>query len=92
MLDYQSLGLVAVAMAVVTRGSLLPILAVTVLVGLVSMAGEAVARRWRRRHPAPARPAPAGHRRTAAGVTPNPSDGDFGRWMAAVERVLRSAE
>ena len=92
MLDYQFLGLVAVVMAVVSRGSLLPVVAVTALVGLLTVAGEAVVARWRRRRPKPARRLPARPHRSAPVASPNPSDGDFPRWMAAVERVLRSAD
>jgi hypothetical protein len=80
--DYQFLGLVAVVLAVVTGGSLVPVVVVTGLIGLMALVYEAGVRRYRRRHPVPGfRPG-----RTAAA----PPDGDLKRWMAAVERVLGS--
>lgn len=84
MLDYQFLGLVAVVLAIVTRGSLLPVAVVILVIGVVSLACEAVARSRRRRHPKPlARP-----RRG----TPAASAGEMKRWMAAVERIIGSAD
>ena len=90
MLDYQFLGLVAVVLALVSRGSLLAVVTVTAVVGLVTLAGEVAAGWYRRRHPQPRRPSTRSGRQAVA--APNPSDGDFQRWIAAVERVLRSAE
>jgi len=83
-IDYQFLGMVAVALAVVTRGSLLPVLAVTGVIAVVTLAYEAGAGWHRRRHARPAR-------RPAPGPT-TPPDADLNRWMAAVERLLRSAD
>ena len=82
MVDYQFLGLVAVVLAVVTGGSLVPVVVVTGLIGLMALVYEAAVRRHRRRHPGPAS---SSGRRPAA-----PPDGDLSRWMAAVERVLGS--
>jgi uncharacterized membrane protein YebE (DUF533 family) len=84
MLDYQSLGLVAVVLAVVSGGSLLPVVVVTGVIGVVSLAGEAGVRWYRRHHPRSAsRPAPG----RGPAATP---EADLNRWMAAVERVLGS--
>jgi hypothetical protein len=83
MLDYQFLGAVAVILAVGTRGSLLPVVAVTALIGLLSLAYEASAKCYRRRHPLPAGGVDAG---TA------PPDGELNRWMAVVERALGSPD
>ena len=90
MLDYQFLGLVAIVLALVSRGSLPAVVTVTAVVGLVTLAGE-VAAGWYRRRPQPRR-RPSTRSGRQAVAAPNPSDGDFHRWMAAVERVLRSAE
>ena len=91
MLDYQFLGLVAVVLALVSRGSLPAVVTVTAVVGLVTLAGEVAAGWYRRRHPQPRRrPSPRSGRQPVA--APNPSDGDFQRWIAAVERVLSSAD
>ena len=57
MVDYQFLGMVAVILAVVTRGSLLPVVAVTGLIAVVTLAYEAGTRWYRRRHPRPAQAA-----------------------------------
>ena len=80
MVDYQFLGMVAVALAVVTRGSLFPVLVVTALIALVMLASEAALRRYRRRHTQP--------------VTPDatPSDTDITRWMSVMDRVLRTKD
>jgi len=83
MLDFQFLGLVAVILAVVTRGSLLPVVAVTAVIALVLLACEAGVK-WYRRRRRPAGEATAG--------APTASDGEINRWMAVVARVLRSAE
>jgi hypothetical protein len=92
MLDYQFLGLVAVVLAVVSRGSLLPVVTVTAVIALLTLAGELATRWYRRGHPQTG-PRPVDRPGRKAGVAaPNPSDGDFHRWMKAVERVIRSAE
>ena len=83
MVDYQFLGLVAVGVAVLTRGALLPVVAVTAFVALVLLGCELGARWYRNR-----RPRPAGDASSAA-ETP---DGELNRWMTAVERVLGSAD
>ena len=82
MVDYQFLGLVAVVLAVVTGGALLPVVVVTGLIGLVTLAYEAGVRWYRRRHPRPASRLGPG---SAA-----PPEAELSRWMAAVERVLGS--
>ena len=79
--DYQFLGLVAVVLAVLTRGSVLPVVAVTAFIALVLLACELSAKWYRNR-----RPRPAGDAGPATGA----SDGELNRWMTAVERVLRS--
>ena len=80
MVDYQFLGMVAVALAVVTRGSLLPVAAMTALVALVMLASEAALRRYGRRHTEPVTPDAA------------PSDTDITRWMSVMDRVLRTKD
>ncbi|MEW6474017.1 MAG: hypothetical protein AB1679_17335 [Actinomycetota bacterium] len=82
MVDYQFLGMVAVVTAVVTRGSLLPVLALTALIAVVMVAYEAGARRYRRRH--------AGGPASSATPSPTPTDTELTRWMTVVDRVLRS--
>lgn len=82
MVDYQFLGMVAVVLAVVTRGSLLPVLAMTALIAVVMLAYEAALRRHRRRQPHPAGP--------AADESPAPSDAELTRWSSVIDRVLRS--
>jgi hypothetical protein len=82
MVDYQFLGMVAVVLAVVTRGSVLPVLAVTAFIALVTVAYEAAARYYRRRH---ARP--AGSTDASSGA---PSDSELTRWMTVMDRMLRS--
>ena len=84
MVDYQFLGMVAVGLAVVTRGSVLAVLAMTAFVALVMVGYEAAARRYRRRRPHPAGP--------RAPDPPVPSDGEINRWIAVVDRVLRSPD
>ena len=92
MLDYQFLGMVAVVLAVVSRGSLPAVVTVTAVVGLLTLAGEVATRCYRRRHPQP-RPGPEERSARKAGVAAaTPSDGDFHRWMAAAQRVIRSAD
>jgi hypothetical protein len=83
MVDYQFLALVAVGLAVLTRGSLLPVVAVTAFVALVLLACELGARWYRNR-----RPRPSGDASPAAGA----ADGELSRWMTAVERVLGSTD
>ena len=85
MIDYQFLGLVAVVLALVTRGSLLPVVAVTAVIALIMVAYEVGARWYRRHHPR--RPAS----RPASGPG-TPPGGELNRWMAAVERVLGSPD
>jgi hypothetical protein len=77
MIDYQFLGLVAVVLAVVTRGSVLPVLAMTALIGLVTVLYEAGVRRYRRRQAGPTGPIP-------------PAESDLTRWMTVMDRMLRS--
>ena len=86
MIDYQFLGLVAVVLAVVTRGKLLPVVMVTAFVGLAIAAGELAAKAYRRRRPEP-RPQ---LRPTTGGATP--SKAELKRWMSAVERILDSTD
>ena len=84
MLDYQFLGLVAVVLAIVTRGSLLPVAVVTAVIGLVTLVCDVTAKWYRRRHPKPSvRP-----RRGGAAA----SSGELNRWMSAVERILGSPD
>jgi hypothetical protein len=83
MLDYQFLGMVALVLAVLTRGSMLPVVVLTALIGLVMLALELSAKWYRTR-----RPGPAG----GAGGRSAPPDGELNRWMSAVERVLGSKD
>jgi hypothetical protein len=85
MVDYQFLGLVAVVLALVTRGSVLPVLAMTAVIALVMVAYEAGARRYRRRQAHPAGPA------GSADANP-PSDTELTRWMTVMDRVLRTKD
>ncbi len=80
MLDYQFLAMVAVVLAILTRGSLLPVVAVTAFVAVVLRACEAGGRWFRSRRPG----GPAGEP-----IVPDP---DLGQWLAAVERVLTSKD
>jgi hypothetical protein len=84
MLDYQFLGLVAVVIAIVTRGSVLPVVVVTIFSGVAILACDAAAKWHRRRHP---KPPP----RTSPGAS-TASSGELKRWMTAVERILGSAD
>jgi hypothetical protein len=84
MVDYQFLGMVTVVLAVVTRGSLLPVLAMTALVAVVMLAYEAALRRYRRRQPHPAGP--------GADDSPTPSDSELTRWVSVIDRVLQSKD
>lgn len=81
MVDYQFLGLVAVVFAVLTRGSVPPVLAMTALVAAVLVAYEAVIRRFQRRHAGPPGPDAA---------TPRPTDPDLSPWMSVMDRLLKS--
>ena len=80
MVDYQFLGMVAVVLAVVTRGSLFPVAAMTTLVALAMLASDAALRRYRRRPVPPATP------------DATPSDTDMSRWMSVMDRVLRTED
>jgi hypothetical protein len=82
-LDYQFLGLVAVVLAVLTRGSVLPVVAVTAFIALVLFACELSVKWYRNRCPRPAGGAASGS---------GASDGELNRWMTAVERVLGSTD
>ena len=90
MLDYQFLGLVAVVLALVSHRSLLPVVAVTVTIGLVTLACEAATRWYRRNHPR--RPHDAGPVRAPVPGPRRPSQRELNRWMSAVERILHSPE
>ena len=82
MFDYQFVGMVAVVLAILTRGSLLPVVVVTAFVALVLLACD-LGGKWlpgRRPRPTAAESGPES-------VVP---DADLGQWMAAVERVLSS--
>jgi hypothetical protein len=81
MVDYQFLGMVAVVLAIVTRGAVLPVLAMTAVTALVTLAYEAGTRRLRRRHDGP----------PSADSAP-PSDGELSRWAAVVGRLLHSTD
>jgi hypothetical protein len=81
LLDYQFLGGVALVLAVVTRGSVLPVVVVTASIAALMYLCEAVARSYRRRHPAP-----------PASGSPAPSDPELTRWMSAIDRVFRSVD
>ena len=82
MVDYQFLGMVAVALAVVTRGSVLPVVLMTTLVAVVMLAYETGLRRYRRRHDGPSGP--------DTPEPPAPTDTELTRWMSVLDRVLRS--
>ncbi len=84
MVDYQFLAMVAVALAVVTRGSVLPVVAMTAVVALVMVAYETVARRYRRRH--------AGPVGDLGAEAPPPSDSELTGWIAVIDRLLRSPD
>ncbi|HEV3363320.1 MAG TPA: hypothetical protein VG795_04145 [Acidimicrobiia bacterium] len=81
MVDYQFLGMVALGLAVVTRGEVLPVLAVTAVVALVMLAYEAGCRRLRRRLDGP-----------ITDDAPAPSDAELTRWISVMDRVLRSKD
>ena len=82
MLDYQFLGAVALVLAVVTRGSVLPVVVVTAFIAALMFLYEAGARRYRRHHPV--QPASPG--------SPAPSDSELNGWMSAIDRVMRSTD
>ncbi len=81
LVDYQFLGMVAVGLAVVTRGKVLPVLLMTAVVALVMLAYEAGTRRHRRRMDF------AG---SGPDNSPGPADTELTRWMPVIDRVLRS--
>jgi hypothetical protein len=81
LLDYQFLGALALVLAVVTRGSILPVVVVTALIAALMFLYEAAVRRYRRRHPV-----------TPASGSPAPSDTELTRWMSEIDRVLRSTD
>jgi hypothetical protein len=83
MLDYQFLGLVALVLAVLTRGSLLPVVVVTAFIALVLLACELSAKWYRSR-----RSRPAGD----VGAGADAPDGELNRWMPVAERVLGSTD
>jgi hypothetical protein len=82
MFDYQFVGMVAVVLAILTRGAVLPVVVVTAFVALVLLACDLGAKWLRGRRPGPA----AGETAPQWGVP----DADLGQWMAALERVLSS--
>jgi hypothetical protein len=84
LLDYQFLAMVAVVLAVLTRGSLLPVVAVTAFVAVVLLACEAAGRWFRDR-----RRGPVDGGRPPEPLVPDP---DLNQWLAAVERVLTSKD
>jgi hypothetical protein len=84
MVDYQFLGMVAIGLAVVTRGAVLPVVVMTAVVALVMVAYEAAARRYRRRRISVA----SSH----FPESPTPSGTDLTRWMSVMDRVLRSRD
>jgi hypothetical protein len=84
MVDYQFLGMVAVVLAVVTRGAVLPVLAVTAVIALVTVAYEAGVRRLGRRHAGPDGPLSV--------ESDPPAEGELTRWAAVVDRLLRSSD
>jgi hypothetical protein len=84
MVDYQFLGMVAVGLAIVTRGAVLPVLVMTAAVALVSLVYEAATRRLRRRQDGLDDP-------RAMESVPS-SDGELSRWSAVVERLLHSSD
>ena len=83
MVDYQFLGLAAVGFAVMTRGSVLPVLAMTALVAAVLVGYEAAIRRYQRRNTRPA---------GIDAADPHPADPDLTRWIAVMDRVLKSKD
>jgi hypothetical protein len=81
MVDYQFLGMVAIALAILTRGAVLPVLVMTAAVALMNLAYEAGTRRLRRRQDGPISPESA-----------PPSDGELTSWASVVDRLLNSGD
>jgi hypothetical protein len=73
--------MVAVGLAVVTRGKVLPVLLMTAVVALVMLAYEIGTRRYRRR---------IDFGGSGADSLPAPSDTELTRWISVMDRVLRS--
>ena len=84
MVDYQFLGIVAVGLAIVTRGAVLPVLVMTAVVALVSLAYETGTRRLRRRQDGVDDPRSV--------ESPPPSEGELTRWSAVVDRLLHTPD
>ena len=80
LVDYQFLAMVAVGLAVVTR-EVLPVLLMTAVIALVTLAYEAGIRRYRRR---------IDFGGPAADHVPGPSDTELTRWVSVMDRMLRS--
>ncbi len=81
LVDYQFLGMVAVGLAVVTRGKVVPVLLMTAVVALVMLAYEACVRRYRRR---------VDFAGGGADSSPAASDTELTRWIPVIDRMLRS--
>jgi hypothetical protein len=81
MVDYQLLGIVAVVLAIATRGAVLPVLVMTAVVALASLAYEAGTRRLRRRQDGP----------VSTDSAP-PSDRELTSWASVVDRLLHSPD
>ena len=84
MVDYQFLGMVAVVLAIVTGGAVLPVLAITALIALATLAYEAGRRRFRARHD--------GEADAASTESAPPSDSELTRWGPVVGRLLHSTD
>ena len=84
LVDYQFLGMVAVVLAIVTRGAVLPVLAMTAVVAIVTLAYEAGARRYSRRY--------AASTDSAATDSAPPTEAELSLWVKTVERLLRSPD
>ena len=84
LVDYQLLAMVAVAMAILTRGAVLPVLAMTAVVAIVSVGYEVGARRYRRRY--------AGSTDSAATDSAPPTKAELTDWVKTVERLLHSPD
>lgn len=80
MVDYQFLGMVAVGLALVTRGRVLPVLVMTAVVALVMVAYELAVRCYRSRQISSVPEAPA------------PSDTELTRWVSVMDRMLGSKD
>lgn len=81
LVDYQFLGMVAVALALMTRGKVLPVVLTTAVVALGMLAYEGSTRRYRRRIDS----AGSGDPSPSA-----PSDIELTRWIPVIDRVLGS--